>query len=242
MDDKLQFPGLSQHLDDAGGKPSGHGTDRHQDARRHQNPGPALDGIQQIGAQIQQILAGMPEVRSVFAERVSQGFYVNVDVNRAEAARYGLTVADVQQAVTSGIGGANVAQNVEGRERYPDERALPARLSRQSRGLRRVLIGTPTGAQIPIGRGGEGLFLRGPAMIRDEDGAAHRLRLHRPEHEATMADSSTSAEQLLQRASCAAAGYTYSGPGEYEFQLRAQATAEDHSADRVLCDLSCCCT
>ena len=65
------------------------------------------------------ILSTLPEVRSVFAERVSQGFYVNIEVNRAEAARYGLTVADVQQAVTSGIGGENIAENVEGRERYP---------------------------------------------------------------------------------------------------------------------------
>src|SRR5438034_1764407 len=65
--------------------------------------GPTLEGIQQAGAQIQQVLATLPEVRSVFSERVSQGFYVDVDVNREEASRYGLTVADVQQAVSSGI-------------------------------------------------------------------------------------------------------------------------------------------
>ena len=64
-------------------------------------------------------MPAIPQLRSVFAERVSQGFYINVDVNRAEAARYGLTVEDVQLAVTSGIGGENVAENVEGRERYP---------------------------------------------------------------------------------------------------------------------------
>ena len=58
-------------------------------------------------------------MRSVFAERVAQGFYVNVEVNRPEAARYGLTIADVQRVVSSGIGGMNIAENVEGRERYP---------------------------------------------------------------------------------------------------------------------------
>src|ERR1051326_9599760 len=81
--------------------------------------GPSLEGIQETGAKIQQILSGLPQVRSLFAERVSQGFYINVEVNRAEAARYGLTVGDVQQVVASGIGGMNLTENVEGRERYP---------------------------------------------------------------------------------------------------------------------------
>jgi len=67
--------------------------------------GPDLARIQDIGAQIQQILSGMPDTNSIFAERVSQGFYLNVEVNRPEAARYGLTVADVQRVITSEIGG-----------------------------------------------------------------------------------------------------------------------------------------
>src|SRR6202022_3573507 len=112
--------------------------------------GPSLDGIQQVAGQLQQVLTSLPDVRSIFAERVSQGFYINIEVNRAEAARYGLTVADVQQAVASGIGGEMVTENVEGRERYP----VNVRYNRDFRGsveeLRRVLIGTPSGAQIPI--------------------------------------------------------------------------------------------
>jgi copper/silver efflux system protein len=63
--------------------------------------GPSLDGIQQIGAQVQQVLSGLPELRSVFAERVSQGFYVNIAVDRTVAARYGRTVGDVQNVVSS---------------------------------------------------------------------------------------------------------------------------------------------
>lgn len=58
-------------------------------------------------------------MRSAFAEKVAQGFYINIEVNRDKAARYGLTVGDVQRAITSGIGGMNIAENVEGRERYP---------------------------------------------------------------------------------------------------------------------------
>src|SRR5260370_3086233 len=76
--------------------------------------GPNLEGIQQGGAQVQQILSAISEMRSIFAERVSQGFYLNVEVNRAEAARYGLTIADVQQAVNSGIGRVNYVANSEG--------------------------------------------------------------------------------------------------------------------------------
>src|SRR3990172_1117234 len=133
--------------------------------------GPSLDGIQQVGAQIQNILSSLPQVRSVFAERVSQGFYLNIEVNRAEAARYGLTVADVQQAVTSGIGGETVTENIEGRERYP----VNVRYNRDFRDnideLRRVLIATPAGAQIPIADVAKISFSRGPGMIRDEDGA-----------------------------------------------------------------------
>ena len=106
----------------------------------------------------------------MFAERVSQGFYINVDVNRATAARYGLTIEDVQLAVTSGIGGENVAENVEGRERYP----INVRYQRDFRSdidsLRRVLVSAPGGAQVPIGELATISFSRGPAMIRDEDG------------------------------------------------------------------------
>ena len=101
-----------------------------------------------------------------------------MEVNRAEAAKYGLTIADVQQAVSSGMGGMNVAENVEGRERYP----INVRYQRDFRDsvdeLRRVLIATPSGAQIPVEQVATISFSRGPAMIRDEDGAADRLRLH----------------------------------------------------------------
>jgi Cu(I)/Ag(I) efflux system membrane protein CusA/SilA len=92
--------------------------------------GPTLEGIQQAGAQIQQVLSSIPVVRSIFSERVSQGFYVNVEVNREEASRYGLAVADVQQAVSSGIGGEMVTENIEGARALPRQRPLQPRFSR----------------------------------------------------------------------------------------------------------------
>jgi len=183
--------------------------------------GPNVEGIQDAGAQVQQILGGIPELRSIFAERVAEGFYVNVEVNRPEAARYGLTVADVQRAVTSGIGGQNIAQNVEGRQRYP----INVRYSRDFRDnveqLRRVLIATPTGAQVPISEVAKIYFSRGPAMIRDEEGLLTGyvyLDLATKDYGGFV----TRADHLLRDKLKLSPGYTYRWSGEYEFQLRAK--------------------
>src|ERR1035437_2854943 len=113
----------------------------------------------------------MPQTNSVLAERVSQGFYLNVDVNRPEAARYGLTVADVQQVITSEIGGADIAQNVEGRERFPIAVRYQHTFRDDPATLSQALIPTPSGEQIPISEVARVSFSRGPTMIRDEDGA-----------------------------------------------------------------------
>jgi Cu(I)/Ag(I) efflux system membrane protein CusA/SilA len=183
--------------------------------------GTNLEKIQQLGAQVQQIFSGLPQVRSVFAERVSQGFYINVEVNRPEAAKYGLTIAEVQQAVESGIGGMNVAENIEGRQRYP----MNVRYQRDFRDnleeLSRVLIATPSGAQIPISEVAKISFSRGPAMIRDEDGQLTGyvyIDLNTTDYGGFVNQASNLVRQKLQLP----AGYTYQWSGEYEFQLRAK--------------------
>jgi Cu(I)/Ag(I) efflux system membrane protein CusA/SilA len=160
-------------------------------------------------------------VRSIFAERVSQGFYINIEPNRIEAARYGLTVADVHRAVTSGIGGEMVTENIEGRERYP----VNVRYNRDFRDnveeLRRVLIATPTGAQIPIAEVAKISFSRGPSMIRDEDGALTGyvyIDLNTKDYGGFV----TSANNLFHQKLALPPGYTYKWSGEYEFELRAK--------------------
>ena len=221
MDAKLQFPGLSNTWT----MPVENRLDMELTGIKTplglKIQGPNLEGIQQVGAQVQQILSAIPEMRSVFAERVSQGFYLNVDVNRSEAARYGLTIADVQQAVTSGIGGEMVAENVEGRERYP----VNVRYNRDFRDnveeLRRVLIGTPTGAQIPISEVAKVSFSRGPSMIRDEDGALTGyvyIDLNTKDYGGFV----THASNLLKQKLALPSGFTYKWSGEYEFELRAK--------------------
>ena len=221
MDEKLQFPGLTNtwtmpvqnRLDMA---LTGIKTPVGMKLQ-----GTNLEQIQQLGAQIQQILSGLPQVRSVFAERVSQGFYINVEVNRPEAAKYALTIADVQQAVESGIGGMNVTENVEGRSRYP----INVRYQRDFRDnvgeLSRVLIATPSGAQIPISEVAKISFSRGPAMIRDEDGQLTGyvyIDLKTADYGSFVDQASNLLRQKLQLP----AGYTYQWSGEYEFELRAK--------------------
>src|SRR5438309_10127363 len=221
MDAKVQFPGLSNTWT----MPVENRLDMELTGIKTplglKIQGPNLEGVQQVGAQVQQILSAIPEMRSIFAERVSQGFYLNIEVNRAEAARYGLTIADVQQAVTSGIGGEMIAENVEGRERYP----VNVRYGRDFRDnvedLRRVLIGTPSGAQIPISEVAKISFSRGPSMIRDEDGELTGyvyIDLNTTDYGGFVDQASQMLRQNLQLP----AGYTYQWSGEYEFQLRAK--------------------
>src|SRR6266481_2356632 len=221
MDAKLQFPGLSNTWT----MPVENRLDMELTGIKTplglKIQGPNLEGIQQVGAQVQQILSAIPEMRSIFAERVSQGFYVNIEVNREEASRYGLTVADVQQAVTSGIGGEMIAENIEGRERYP----VNVRYSRDFRDnvdeLRRVLIATPSGAQIPIEQVAGISFSRGPAMIRDEDGALTGY-VYIDLNSRNYGGFVKSAEDLFRQKLNLPPGFTYKWSGEYEFELRAK--------------------
>src|SRR6266481_5086129 len=221
MDSKLQFPGLSNTWT----MPVENRLDMELTGIKTpvgmKIQGPNLEGIQQVGAQVQQILANFPEVRSVFSERVSQGFYVNIEVNREEASRYGLSVDDVQLAITSGIGGEMIAENIEGRERYP----VNVRYSRDFRDnvdeLRRVLIGTPSGAQIPIDEVARISFSRGPAMIRDEDGALTGY-VYIDLNSRNYGDFVKAANDLLKQKLHLPAGHTYKWAGEYEFESRAK--------------------
>jgi copper/silver efflux system protein len=221
MDPKLQFPGLSNTWT----MPVENRLDMELTGIKTplglKVQGPTLEGIQQTGAQIQQLLSSLPEVRSIFSERVSQGFYINVEVNRLEAARYGLTIADVQQAVSSGIGGEMVTENIEGRERYP----VDVRYSRDFRDnveeLRRVLIATPSGAQIPIEQVARISFSRGPAMIRDEDGALTGyvyIDLNSKDYGGFV----RAANDLFRQKLHLQPGHTYKWAGEYEFEQRAK--------------------
>jgi copper/silver efflux system protein len=221
MDEKLQFPGLTNTWT----MPVENRLDMELTGIKTpigiKIQGPDLERIQDIGAQMQQVLSGMPQTSSVFAERVSQGFYLNVDVDRVAAARYGLTIADVQRVVSSEIGGADIAQNVEGRERFPISVRYQRDFRSRPQDVSQALIPTPSGEQIPISQVAKVSFSRGPAMIRDEDGAlTGYVYLDLKSHD--YGSFVQHAEQLLKNKVAMPAGYTWHWAGEYEFELRAK--------------------
>ena len=133
--------------------------------------GPDLKTIEKIGLEIEQVLANVPGTKSAFAERLNEGYYLDLTVNRREAARYGLTVGDVQEVITTAIGGETVTTTVEGRERYPVNVRYKRELRDDPDRIKRVLIPTPSGAQIPLGQIADLGITQGPPSISDEAGA-----------------------------------------------------------------------
>ena len=221
MDAKLQFPGLSNTWT----MPVENRLDMELTGIKTplgiKVQGTTVDGIQQLASQIQTILSSMPQVSSIFAEKVAQGFYVNVAVNREEAARYGLTIADVQSAVSSGIGGEDIAENIQGRERYPINVRYQQGFRNSIEKMRGVLIGTPSGAQIPLGQVAKISFSKGPAMIRDEDGALTGyiyIDLNTTDYGGFVAQADKQIHNKLKLP----ANYTFQWSGEYQFELEAK--------------------
>jgi Cu(I)/Ag(I) efflux system membrane protein CusA/SilA len=221
MDDRLHFPGLSNSWT----MPVENRLDMELTGIKTpvglKIQGPDVDRIQQIGSQIEEILGSVTGTRGIFAERVSQGFYINVDVDRSVAARYGLTVGDVQRAVSSGMGGENIATTVEGRERYSINVRYLADYRNDLNALRRILIMTPTGAQIPLGEVARITLSPGPSMIRDEDGLLTGY-VYVDLATSDYGSYVDSAQRVLDRQLHLPAGYTLKWSGEYEFQLRAR--------------------
>jgi Cu(I)/Ag(I) efflux system membrane protein CusA/SilA len=132
--------------------------------------GPNLKTIETIGKNIERVAKEIPGTRSVYAERVSGGYYLDFIINRDEIARYGFTLMDVSRIIESGIGGESITTTIEGRERYP----VNLRYLREQRDdldkLGRLTVSAPNGAQVPLAQLVELRMVSGPAMIRDEDG------------------------------------------------------------------------
>ena len=132
--------------------------------------GPDLAGIERVATDVEAALRDLPGTRSVFAERTTGGYFLDFQINREAAARYGLTVGDINAVIETAIGGKTITTTVEGRERYP----LNIRYARDFRqdldALKRVLVPTPAGAQIPISMLADLAFRTGPASIRNENG------------------------------------------------------------------------
>jgi Cu(I)/Ag(I) efflux system membrane protein CusA/SilA len=129
-----------------------------------------LSEIEEASIAIEQVLPEIAGTRSAFAERVTGGFFLDVTVNRERAARYGLSVQEVNEVVTTAIGGMSISETIEGRERYPIQVRYAREFRDHPEALERVLVSTPSGAQVPLRQVADIEFATGPDMIRSESG------------------------------------------------------------------------
>jgi len=131
--------------------------------------GPSLEAIDHTAQAIEKLAKGVPGVKSALAERLNGGHYIDVNINRTEASRYGLNIADVQAIVSSAIGGANIGETVEGLARYPINLRYPREIRNSLNGLRELPIYTPSGQQITLGTVAALGISSGPTMVKTEN-------------------------------------------------------------------------
>ncbi len=132
--------------------------------------GKDLNEIERIGLQVEALLKDLPGTRSVFAERTAGGYFLDFDLKRDRLARYGLSVKEAQMTLLAAVGGEEITTTVEGRERYSVNVRYPKELRDDVDQLRRVLVDTPSGAQIPLSEIADIVLRSGPGMIRNENG------------------------------------------------------------------------
>src|SRR5438445_988411 len=131
--------------------------------------GPNLDTLQQLGVEIERIVQTIPGTRNAFAERNVSGYYVDVQIDRLRAARFGLNPGDINDALMATAGGSNAAITVEGRERYDVNVRYPRELRDNPQKLREIVIASMTGAQIPLGQVADVQVVPGPMTVKTED-------------------------------------------------------------------------
>ena len=182
--------------------------------------GPDLTRLQELGQEIESILADEPGTLSIFAERVVGGNYLDFDIDRHEIARYGLTIGDVQDVIQSAIGGMNITWTVEGRERYPINLRYPRELRDNLTMLKRVLVPTPSGAQVPLSQLATLEFRNGPPSIKSEN-ARLNAWIYVDLDGVDVGTWVTRAKKTLAREFVIPPGYSISWSGQYEYMERA---------------------
>ena len=184
--------------------------------------GPELAGIEAIGLQLEDALSDLPGTASVYSERVAGGRYIEVDIDRERAARFGLNIADVQQVVATAIGGMNITYTVEGLERYPVSIRYPQAYRDSPEQLALLPIVTPAGQRIALGDVAAVEIVDGPPGIKSENARINGW---------TFVDiEGVDVGSYVERARAAVAatvqlppGYSLSWSGQYEYMERARA-------------------
>ncbi|MFS2319168.1 efflux RND transporter permease subunit [Maricaulis sp. D1M11] len=184
--------------------------------------GPDLDEIARIGEEIEAVIAALDGTASVYAERVTGGRFVDIDVNRLEAARFGLNVADVHEVVRTAIGGMTVTESVEGAERYPVNLRYPRDYRNSVSALQSLPVITPTGAEIPLGRVADITIADGPGVIRSENARTNGwvyVDISGVDIGSYVADAQAAVASQIDLPP----GYSITWSGQYEFMERAKA-------------------
>ena len=183
--------------------------------------GPDLMEIQKIGQQIESILTDVDGTASVYSERVAGGRYLKVDIDREKAARYGLNIADVQQIVSSAIGGVNVTQSVEGLERYPVNIRYPQSYRSSPESLSLLPVVTPQGKRIALADVADVYIEDGPPGIKSENARLNGW-VYVDIDGVDIGTYVANAQQVVAEQLVLPAGYSINWSGQYEYMLRAK--------------------
>jgi Cu(I)/Ag(I) efflux system membrane protein CusA/SilA len=183
--------------------------------------GPDLQVMADLGEKIETRLREVPGTASVFAERVTGGNFLDVKINREKAARYGIQIDDVQDVISTAIGGMNVSSTVEGLERYPINIRYPRELRESVQGLRSVLVDSPMGHQVPLGQLADISFTRGPPVIKSE-GATPTAWIYVDVSDSDIGGYVKKAKELIESEIEIPAGYRLVWSGQFEYMERAQ--------------------
>ncbi len=182
--------------------------------------GPDLNVLQRLSKEIEQAMKMLPETLSAFGDRAVGGYYLDFDIDRERASRYGLTVGDVQDVIQSALGGMNITRTVEGLERYPVNLRYPRELRDDIESMKRILISTPTGAQVPMAQVATLQLRRGPPVIKSED-ARPNAWIYVDINTSDIGGFVAQAKQALAEQVTIPPGYTLTWSGQFEYMERA---------------------
>ena len=183
--------------------------------------GDDLEKLSTIGEKLEAVLREVPGTLSVYAERVTGGNFLDYKIKRLEAARYGLTVGDIQDIIMSAIGGMNVTTTVEGLERYPVNIRYGSELRDSPEKLRRILVPTPTKVQIPITQVADIQVVKGPPVIKSENSRKNAW-IYVDIKGVDVGTYVKKAQAVVKQRVKLPPGYSIVWSGQYEYMVRAK--------------------
>ena len=183
--------------------------------------GPDLKEIERLGQAIERLMLTLPGTASAYSERVTGGRYIDIRPDRVQAARVGLNIEDLNRVIEAAVGGINLTQTLEGRERYPVNLRFPREQRDDLEKLRELPIVTPSGAQVALGQVAQVSITDGPPMLRSENARLNGWTYVDIRH-VDLGSYIRQAQQLVREQIPLPPGYSVSWSGQYEYMLRAQ--------------------